>query len=364
MTRATRFGAVCRCGVVLAVVLGTLALPAPGQAAYDPLGSGATRLSFDRSFLSLMKENGVALSAVAPAKMKDGAVTFPVSGGKFDPLSAKGTVEHEGALVFRAGRRQVPLKALQLKTTSRRTPLSVKAGGGQLKLGTVKGMAVSRTGFGNKVKVSALALSTKVATRLGKKLRLRNVFEEGLPLGKAVTHANPTTVTVIPKERITLTLAPGLVDKLNSLFVAVNPIFPAEHVGPVFTLPISGGTIAPDASQGVIETEGAIEALQLGGGQVFWRGPWLDLASRALEVEAGSESRPGEFDRVPVAGFTFTAPAVVDSGARTVGLSAALTLDAATAASFNEAFAKPQGKKDVFSAGEPLGSLSLTVASQ
>lgn len=353
-----------RAALILSVALGLLVFAAPGRAAYDPLGSGATSLRLDPSFLSLMKKNGVALKAVAPAKLKGGAVTFPVSGGKFDPLSGKGTVEHEGALLFQSGRRQLPLKALQLKTTSRHSPFSAKAGGGQLKLGTTEGTDVSRTGFGDKVKVSSLAMSAKLATRLGKKLRLKHVFAEGLPLGTAVTHANPETITVLPNGAITLTLDPGFIDKLNSLFVAVNPVFPAEHLGPVFTLPIAGGTISTDASLGVVETEGAIEALQLGGGQIFWRGPWLDLGNRAFAVEAGSESRPGQFDRVPVAGLALAAPAVADPKARTVALSGALALDAGTAASFNEAFAKPQGKSDVFSPGEALGVLSLTARGQ
>lgn len=349
--------------LALSLLLG-LAAPALGRAAYDPLGSGATRLSLDRSFLSLMKKNGVTLTATAPATMKNGTVTFPVSGGKFDPLSAKGTVDHEGALLFQSGRHKVPLKDLQLKTTLRHSPLSVKAGGSQLKLATAKSMDVSRVGFDDKVAVGTLALSAKVATRLGKKLRLRSVFAEGLPLGKAVTRANPETVTVLPQGKITLTLDPGIVAKLNSLFVAVNPVFPAEHNGPVFTLPVSGGSISPDAALGVVETEGAIEALQLGGGQIFWRAPWLDLAGRALAVEAGSESRPGLFDRAPVAALTLAAPAAADPKVRTVGISGSLALDASTAASFNEAFAKPQGKGDVFFPGEVLGSVVFTAQGQ
>jgi len=341
-----------------------LAAPALTRAAYDPLGSGLTRLILDPSFLASMRENGVKLRAVPPAKMSGGTVTFPVSGGKFDPLSAKGTVDHEGALLFRNGRRKVPLKDLQLKTTVRHSPFSVKAGGGQLKLATVGRMDVSRTGFDSKVTVGSLAISAKVATRLGKKLRLRDVFKQGLPLGRTVTRADPETVTVLPKGRITLTLDPGIVAKLDSLFVAVNPIFPAEHSGPVFTLPVFGGAIATDASQGVIETEGAIEALQLGGGQIFWRAPWVDLTSGAFEVEAGSESRPGQFDRAPVASLAFAAPPVADPKLRTVAVSGSLALDAATAASFNEAFAKPQGKSDVFVAGEALGALSFTAQGQ
>ena len=105
----------------LAFLLG-LAAAAPSRAAYDPLGSGVTRLSLDRSFLSSMRENGIKLTAVAPAAMRAGTVTFPVSGGKFDPLSGKGTVEHEGALLFQSGRRKIPPRTWSVLRSPKRTP--------------------------------------------------------------------------------------------------------------------------------------------------------------------------------------------------------------------------------------------------
>jgi hypothetical protein len=357
--------------LALSLLLASIALLclAPLAAAdYDPLGSGTTKLTLDKGFLALLKHDGVKLSATAPAKLKGPTVSFPVTSGKFDPTNAKGTVEHEGALVFTAGNHAIPLKALQLKTTSKRTPLTAKVGGSQLKLATAKSLTVSREGFADKVKVSALTLSAKLATRLDKKLHLKGVFTAGQPLGQALTKANPTTITVLGKGAATLTLDPGIVAKLQSLFVAVNPIFPAEHQGAVFTLPIFGGTIAPDGSQGTIETQGALEALQLGGGQVFWREPWLDLGAGALSAEADSEPSPpypGKVGRVALAGLTLGSPAVANPKARTVAVSgASLALDLATAASFNEVFARPQGKDGVFAAGEALGSISFTAQGQ
>lgn len=68
--------------------------------------------------------------------------------------------------------------------------------------------------------------------------------------------AQPETITLLGRGAATLALDPGILAKLQSLFVAVNPIFPAEHQGPVFTLPIFGGVIAPDGSSGTIETPG------------------------------------------------------------------------------------------------------------
>ena len=353
----------------LVALVGMLALliAAPGSRAdYDPLGSGATRLTLDKGFLRLLKENGVKLGALAPAKVEAGAVVFPVSGGKFDPTNAKGTVEHEGALVLRAGSRSVPLRELQLKTTQKRSPLSVKVGGGQLKLAEAGGLAVSREGFGDRVKASALTLSAKVATRLDKKLRLHGVFEEGQALGSALTRAQPETITVLREGKVSLALDPTILAKLGSLFVAVNPIFPAEHPG-VFTLPIFGGTIAPDGSIGTVETSGSLEALQLGGGQVFLAEAWLELAGKSYSAEVDTEPAPpyaGKAGRIGVAGLQL-GTVVANAKARTVSISGVpLTLTPALADTFNEVFAKPQGRQGVFVAGEALGSISFTAQGQ
>jgi hypothetical protein len=350
-------------------LLATLCLAPPAQADYDPLGSGQTKLSLDASFLALLKQNGVKLSTVAPAKLQGGTVSFPVSGGKFDPTSARGAVEHEGALVFRAGGKSIPLKALQLKTTQRRSPLSAKVGGSQLKLAQAKSLTVTRSGFGDKVKTSSLTLSSKLATRLGKKLGLKGAFKEGLPLGQALTVASPETATVLAKGKAELTLAPAFAAKLASLFVAVNPVFPAERPGAgQFTLPLFGGTIAPDGSQGTIETSGSLELLQLGGGQVFWAEGWLDLATRALSAEAEVRPSPpyaGKLGRLGIAALLGPGALAADPRARTVSLSGApLALDAATAATFNEVFAKPQGRDGVFAAGEALGAVSFIAEGQ
>jgi hypothetical protein len=362
-TNKTSKLSLCAIALVLALCLSSSA-----SANYDPLGSGQTKLKLDKRFLALMKENGVKLSAVAPAKLKSGTLTLPVSGGKFDPTSAKGTVEHSGELRFKSGAREVRLSAWQLKTTQRGAPFSVKAGGGQLKLAAAKSLKVSRAGFANDVKVTKLTLSAKVATRLAKKLRLREVFKAGLPLGGAKTVANPETITVLAKGRATLTLDPGFEAKLKSLFVAVNPIFPAEHPG-AFTLAIFGGTIAPDASQGTLETQGALELLQLGGGQVFWGEAWLDLQSHSFSPELDVEPSPpyaGKLERQGVASLALAPGGVkADPRANTVTVSgASLTASPATAQLLNEVFARPQGKAGVFVAGEVLGSVGFVAVGQ
>jgi hypothetical protein len=346
-----------------------LTIAPAAQAAYDPIASGTTKWNLDPGFVKLLKKHGVKLTAAAPAKLRGGSVVFPVSGGKFDPTIGEGTVEHAGALVFSSGRRSVPLKAPQLKTTQRKSPFSVKAGGGQLKLSQAAKLAVDREGFGNRIKVSAMALSAKVAVRLGKKLHLHGLFVEGQPFGSALTKAEPETIAALGKGEALLDLDPVIEAKLRELFVAVNPIFPAEHIGATFTLPIFGGTIAPDASVGVIQTSGALELLQLGAGQVFWQNSWLDLAGRTASPEVDIQPSPpyaGKVGRIPVGDLEVSATSVSsDSKNRTVTVDgAALTMQAGTASIFNESFARPQDRQGVFAAGEKLGTLTFTVQGQ
>lgn len=351
------------CGKVVAVAVACLALlasMAPGaQATYDPVGSGSTKITFDQGLLALLKRNGVRLSATGGAAFTGQAVSFPVSGGKFDPSQAKGTVDHDGTLLFRAGTREVPLRGLLLKTTQRHAPFSVKVGGGQLKLAEAKKPVISRRGFGSKIKVSALALTAKVATRLGKKLHLRGVLKPGQPLGTAVTIVAPETIALVGKGSLDLDLDPAFVAKLQSLFVAVNPIFPAEHPGP-FLLPIFGGTVAPDASAGRLATQGALEFLQLGGGQVFWREVALDFAGRSITAEVEVDPSPpygGKLGPINIAGFGIGS-VLAKPRPRTVSLvDGVMTLGAGMATLFNEVFAAPQGKTNVFLPDERLATV-------
>jgi len=346
--------------------LACLLVVAPAaHGAYDPLASGATKLALDRSLLALFKQHGVRLSAVAPAKLKGGVASFPVSGGKFDPTTSRGVAEHEGALVLGANGASVPIRALQLKTTQRRSPFSAKVGGSQLKLASAQSLTVSRAGFGSAVKATQLTLSAKLATRLAKKLRLRGVVREGQALGSTLTKAQPRTVRLLGKGKVTLALDPGFQAKLASLFVAVNPIFPAERPS-AFTLPIAGGEIAPDGSEGRVETSGSLEYLQQGGGQAFWADGSLDLAAKVFSPEVELRPTPpyaGKLGPVAVASFA-PGPPASDAKARTLSLTGPLSLDPSTAQAFNELFARPQGREDVFVAGEAAGSLSFTAQGQ
>jgi hypothetical protein len=354
--------------VGLAILLVALASPPLARASYDPVAGGATVLRFDGSFIQLLRAHGVRISTREGASFTNGSLRFPVSAGKFDPRTKKGTVEHEGTALFRRAGRTLALKGLQLKTTRRSSPLVARLGGGQLKLGPAKQMKIAREGFGERVSVAQMRLTAKFATRLSKRLGLRGVFEEGLPIGSATTRAEPASVTVLPRGGAQLELEPAMAAKLDDLHVAVNPIFPAERPG-LFTVPIFSGKLALDFSAGFLQLQGGIEFIQLSGGQVIWRESRIDLDSQTLSPEVEVQPSPPYAGK---AGLSSVAALHLDSGAlvadprsRTLTVTAAtLTLPGATAALFNEIFAKNQGKQGSFSEGEILGRISFVAESQ
>jgi hypothetical protein len=349
----------------MAVLLVSLAIPALAQAAYDPLGGGTTKLSLDKSFLALLKKQGVTLSAKAPAKRQGKTIVLPVSGGRMDPTAGKGEALQEGALVFQRGNRRVPLRSIEVKAKS--TPLYAKVGGSQLKVAKAKRTSSKREGFGMGFSAKGLMLTQKVATRLNKKLRTKDAFKEGQPIGTLKVKSTPRTVTVLPQGKGSLVIDQAILAKFKALFVSLNPISPAElSPGPVFSFPIAaGGEIAPDASEGTLRLAGAIELLQLGAGQVFHSEYWLDLGATTTSAEVEilpTPAFPGKLGRIGVFGLDPAAQVASDSKSRSISLSsAALALDAATAQSFNDAFA---GGAAVFGAGEAFGAVSFGAVGQ
>jgi hypothetical protein len=349
----------------LTLLLGLLLAPS-AQATYDPVGSGTTKLTLDKGFLAQAKREGVKVTATAPAKLRGKTILLPVSGGTIDPTISKGEIETEGAIVFQSANRKVPLRQIEVKT--KKTPLYAKVGGGQLKVTSARSIAFKREGFDSSFSAQGLALTEKVATRLNKKLRTKDFFKEGQPIGTLKSVTQPQTIAILPQGQATLVPDPAFLAKLKSLFVSLNPISPAElSAGPVLRFPIEGGgALAPDGSEGTLRTDGAIELLQLGAGQVFQREYWFDLGAQATAAEVDVEPTPafpGKLGQIGVFGIDMAVASVAsDPKSRTISVAnAPLTLAAQSAQTFNEAFAEG---KAVFAAGEAFGAVSFAAVGE
>jgi hypothetical protein len=348
----------------LAFALLGLLLAAPAaSASYDSVSGGATRLVLEKRFAAFLGEAGVKIGTAAGATEKGRKLVLPVSGGRLDPTIGRGEIEHLGTIVLRSARARVLIRKLVVKTAS--APLVAKVGGSQLKIATSAATDSTRDGFATKLEARKLRLTDKVATRLNKKLRPREEFRAGQVVGTLASEATPLVTAIVPTGRATLVFDGAFMAKLDRRFVSVNPIFPAEHVGPTFTLPIiPGGTLAPDASQGTLRTGGEIEFLRLGAGQVFWHELWFDVGSGTTLAEVDVEPTPafpGKLGQIPILGLGEGA-AGADAGTRVISLNGApLTLPAEIAAIFNQAFAEAG---EDFKAGELVGTLSFAAQAQ
>ena len=342
------------------LALALLAIPATAQATYDPIGSGKAQILLDEGMLSFLASNDLKLTAKSGARRHGGNLALQVGGGNLDPTIGMGEIEAEGTLTFQGKGGAVPLRAIRART--KHDTLIAKVGGSQLKIATSAKRNTKRSGFGTTYSAKALKLTAKVATRLNKKLRPKKPFYAGQLMGALSANAQPALATILPEGRVSISLDPSFIAKMDSLFVSINPIFPAEHPGP-FTFPvIVGGSLAPDGLEGTLRTGGSLEFLQLGAGQVFQAEPWLDMGIRSLtaEVEARNTPSPGKLGRIGAYDFG-AAEISSDSKTRTITVSGPLTLTGSTAQTFNEAFAEGNA---TFSAEELLGTLSFAAVAQ
>jgi hypothetical protein len=348
---------------VVAACTFALASTTTAFAAFDPIGSGQTKLVLDKGFVSFLAKDKVQLSAKQGAKRKGAAIVLPISGGDFDATIGKGEIDQAGTLVFGGSHGKVPLREITVK--AKHSPLIAKVGGSQLKIASAAKLSSARSGFGAKLTAKPLKLTAKVATRLNKKLRPKVPFAAGQPLGSLISTPQPKLATVLESGRATFVFDAAFLAKLESRFVSVNPIFPAEHQGPTYTFPITlGGQIAPNGSEGTLRTGGTVELLQLGAGQVFWKELWMDMGAKVDSAEVDVEPTPafpGKLGRIGV--FDLTGGAIAsDPKARSVTLAGGpLVLEAQTAKTLNEAF---NAGKELFKAGEVAGSLSFTALVQ
>jgi hypothetical protein len=346
--------------LTLGAICSLFLLPCSAQALYNPLSGGTTKITLDKGLVALLKSHGVKVSATAPAKLKGNTLTLPVSGGEMDPTISKGTIDHEGSLVFSSKRRNVVLRNITIK--AKKTPLIAKVGGSQLKVAKAKTIKATREGFGEGFSSQKLSLTEKVATRMNKKLGLGRLLKEGTPFGQSSSKTVPLTVNLLPQGQTTLVPDPAFMAKLKALFVSLNPIFPAEGRGGIFTFPIGlQSAISPDASLGTVKLSGDLEFLQLGGGQIFWHESWLELQSQTFAPEVDLEPKPpfpGKIGRTPVLALGLSQASVSsDPKQRTITLSGApATLTAQSAEEFNKAFTEGKG---TFSAGEVVGVMGF-----
>lgn len=394
-------------GILAAALFALLAFAPFASAAPDPVASGSATVTLNSGFLKSLKKK-VKITKIAPAKLKGKKATFPVTGGEMDPTNGQGTLNLGGGLQFKAGKKKAKVKALVINTTKK--GLFANVAGKKIKLATIAGWSFARAGFGVSLTIKKLKLTNAAAKQLNKKLGFKKgkkPFKGNKLLGSAVAEEQPATVTITPANNVEFNADNELLKKLNDVEAKVATIAPTTEQGTgKFQMPITGGTIAPNAAAGVVQTGGGLLLSQkLEGGpttEITLGNFNVDLTAHTVSVEVVAKSNAknaegkeplnlGNLGRSSIADLTLTGATVsADAAARTVtvkGASATLQpISAEVLEGFVQVYqgykeaiyvkffgktpeeaheiASKEVEKDHISAGNLLGTFSFTAQTQ
>ncbi len=230
-----------------------------GSASANPIAGGETTLRLDKPVAKLLKKNGVKVQRVKPAKVRDGAVRFPVIGGKLNPTSVAGKIKHSGGLSFKAGKKRLVAKNFVI-LTGKKNVLRAKVGKSKVNLLKVdlSRAQISRDGFGITVMRVGISLTGTAAKALNSTFGVK-LFSKNLRIGHAVVKTQPESVGLAAEGSTDLALDPDTAEALTSLGVTAAPIDPAS-VTPVgeLSFPITGGRANASTFAGSISHSGGI----------------------------------------------------------------------------------------------------------
>lgn len=287
--------------VLAAALLALLAFVPFASAAPDPVASGSATVTLNSGFVKSLKKKGVKIRKIGSATVKGKKLTFKVTGGELDPTNGQGTLTLGGGIKFKHGKRSAPVKGLTLNTIKK--GLFGKVAGKQVKITTVGGLTFTRSGFGVSLVIKKMKLTNTAAKKLNKKLDV-DAFKGNRLIASAAAEEQPATVAIVPSGNVSFDANKELLQKLKNVKTAVEPISPTNVKGTTFEFPISGGSIAPTATAGVVQT--------IGGAKLFQKLPkneaetefyeteitlgnfWLDLSAHTVTVEVVAKSNASE----------------------------------------------------------------------
>jgi hypothetical protein len=413
---------------LVAALVALLAFAPFASATSDPVASGSTTVNLNKGFVKKLKNSGVKVLKVSPGTLKGNKLTLPVAGGSMDPTNGLGSLELSGGIKFKAGKKSASVNTLVLDTAQ--SSLTGKVAGKSMKFAGVSGLTFARNGFGVNVNVAKLKLTGKAAKQLNKKLgftgkkkskgkskshkraaaskdqskshdkAVQPPFKGNQVLGGTFSETQPKTVAVLATGNAGLVLSDAALKKLNSVgphppnepgpfAVKLAPVEPTKVVSlaPVTALfPISGGTVGPSATTGVLQTAGGLKLTQnlegapppgtKGETTLVMGNIWVDLGAKTASVEVTitnpktPEANLGNLGRASIADINLTGATIVsDPTTRTISVqNASATLQAVTAETLNSVFITPiekvVGPQEKFAGGDPLGVFSFTAQTE
>lgn len=344
-----------RLGVLAAATAaaGAAALAPSALGAVVPVEDGQTNLHLNAATAGALTDLGVSVAPVGPATAKGLRVSFPIDGGRINPETAAGTVDHEGGLAFSAGGTTVRVTDFTVRTNVGSPFLTARVGNGTIRLLNLdlSDARVIRRGPG-KVGTWVVRVQSTLTSQAAAALNAAfgSSLTGGIPIGRVDIQSFPAQV-VFDGGSTTLALDPGTATALTGLGVTPS-VIPPGTAGPAgLSFPVTGGNLVTGEVAGRVPHSGGI-ALTAGSTRVELKNFVIDLNANppVLNAQVGDSST-----RVPLA---------LDLGRARIGLSngravirdvtVSLTPEAASA--LNAAF-----KINALTAGLVLGT-TRTVA--
>lgn len=407
---------------LVAALTAFLVLAPFASAASDPVASGKVNILFKKGFIKTLKRNDVKVIKVSPGTLSGrtlaATVGLPIKEGTIDPTNGAAELTTEGGFKFKHGKKKAAVTGLVLTTSN--SSMTGKVAGKKMKFATIVGYSFTRDGFGVNFSATKLKLTSKAAKQLNKKLGFtgkkegkkhkrahaadkkskseKGPFKANQVVGNSSGETQPKTVTILPGGSASLVTDEATTKKMvlppgpEGFGMEIKPVAPGELIPneanpftPTLKWPVSGGSIAPDASAGKVQTSGGVQLIQEpekykipipGKTTMTLNAIWVDLDAKSATVEVTVEStidpklNLGALGRSSIADVSLTGATVTSDATnhKITVTGASSTLQAVTAEVLNEVFGAPLNAAKIphpeFKAGDGLGTFSFEAQTQ
>jgi hypothetical protein len=264
------------------------ALPASAGARVV-ISGGEARLTLDRGLTRELRREGVDVAGIGAATARGRLITLPVAAGATNGAQGRGALTVGGGFSFDSNARAARVGDILLNTGKGQS--TARIAGTHRLLAKHGFLRTSPAGFGTRIRISDLSLTSGTAAALNRKLSLPGVFRPGQRLGSLVIVAIPESVQ-IDFGKIAIGGPETTFSKLESLGVQMGIWGALEKwAAPgetYFLFGVEPTTVAPDASAGTLAGEpndGVSMEIHAGPPRnMLLRGPRIDLASGDLSA--------------------------------------------------------------------------------
>lgn len=229
------------------------------------VASGQTMLRLDRGTARALDGAGVSVTPLRPGRNTRSGLTFPITGGRLNPATLRGHVDHSGGIRFRAGSTTVALRDFRYRIGKRRAALSADVGGDRL---TIAHLDLRRARTGADGPLTKTARNIRATLTAGAASALNSAFDthlfsRGLRIGKVRTEV-VLGEAVLRGGDTTLALDAGAASALQSLSITPGVVGDATAGGDGLAFPITRGKVNAETLAGSVEHSGGI-SLTRGG---------------------------------------------------------------------------------------------------